>query len=362
MRWSTARSFALLLLGLLAWPARARANISAPWQEGTPAAEPGGNLGQLEVIREELALDLRSLAQGTEGVPVRVRYEVQNRGPALAQALVFVTPGIAAGEVLLDGKALQGTEARTETLPDAWQNAQTPDIDGGSLQYELYEMSAGTKVLSFSLTFAERARHVIEVRYELMPGWSDTSDMYLSHQIAYLLAPARQWGAFGTLDVRVQVPAGWEAAALPALQRQGDTLVGQFQGVPADFLGVTVRRPAEHRWGWILLALGAVAGVVLGPMLARRLGRRSAAWGRGRALLAGLGASVLAGALLLGLPALALLLWEATLDRTQLATRYLYDVGMTLFLLGPAVAVFYVILAAVLFLWARRWARLDRAG
>jgi hypothetical protein len=362
MRWLMVKSFTFLLLGVLAWPARVQANISAPWQEGTPAAEPGGNLGQLEVIREELAMDLRPLAQGTGGVPVRVRYEVRNRGPALTSDLVFVTPGIASGEVLLDGTVLQGTESRMETLPEVWQNAQTPDIDGGSLRYESYEMAAETRVLAFSLTLAERAQHVIEVRYELMPGWNDTSDMYLSHQIAYLLAPARQWGDFGTLDVRVQVPAGWEAAALPALQRQGDTLVGQFQGVPADFLGVTVRRPAEHGWGWILLGISAVAGVVLGPMLARRLGRRTAMWSRGRALLVGLGASVLTGALLLGLPAGALLLWEALLDRTQLAVRYLYGVTMTLFLLGPLVGAFYVILAGVLFVWARRWARREHAG
>lgn len=357
-----ARSFTFLLLALLAWPARGHANISAPWQEGTPAAEPGGNLGQLEVVREELFIDLRPLAQRAERVPVRVRYEVRNRGPALTSNLVFVTPGIASGEVLLDGKVLSGTESRVETLPEVWQNAQTPGIDGGSLRYESYEVSAEARVLAFSLALAERAQHVIEVRYELMPGWNDTSDMYLSHQIAYLLAPARQWGNFGTLDVQVQIPAGWEAAALPALQRQGDTLVGQFQGVPADFLGVTVRRPAEHRWGWVLLGISAVAGIVLGPMLARRLGRRSAAWTRGRALLAGVGASVLAGALLLGLPALALLLWEALLDRTQLAVRYLYSVSMTLFLLGPAVAAFYVLLAGVLFVWARRYARLEHAG
>jgi hypothetical protein len=35
---------------------------------------------------------------------------------------------------------------------------------------------------------------------------------------------------------------------------------------------------------------------------------------------------------------------------------------MTLFLLGPAVGVFYVILAGVLFVWARRWARREHAG
>jgi len=38
---------------------------------------------------------------------------------------------------------------------------------------------------------------------QLMPVW----------QLGYVLAPAREWGGFGRLDVRVELPRGWEAAA-----------------------------------------------------------------------------------------------------------------------------------------------------
>jgi hypothetical protein len=357
MRWSTARSF-VLWLTLLCAPAAARANISAPWHEGEPGAEPGGELGQLEVISEQLAFDLRPLAHGAGRVPVLVRYEVRNRGDAVTRELVFVTPGIAGGEVLLDGKPVPGAEARTEKLPEVWQDVRTPGIGGGDLEYEV---TAATRVLGFSLALAAGAQHVIEIRYELAPGWYDTGDLYRSHQIAYLLAPARQWGGFGTLDVRVQLPEGWEAAAQPGLQREGDVLVGRFQGVPADVLGVTVRHPAELTWGWIFVIAGVVLGLVASVTLARRLGRLAASWHVVPALLTGLVASLAATAVLFVVPMLGLALWQALLDETQLASHYFYDLSMAMFLLGPAVGVIYVVIALVLFLRARQQARLARA-
>jgi hypothetical protein len=357
-RW-IARSLGLMLLALVCAPAVARANISAPWHEGDPGAEPGGDLGQLEVIREQLAMDLRPLAQGASRVPVHVRYEVRNRGDAVARELVFVTPGIAGGTVLVDGKAVAGAEARTERLPAVWQEMRTPGIDGGTLEYEVPEVAT---VLAFPLALAAGGQHVIEVRYELAPGWYDTADLYRSHQIAYLLAPARQWGGFGTLEVRVQVPPGWEAAAQPALERQGDALVGRFQGVPADVLGVTVRHPAELTWGWVLILLGLALGLGLGVALVRRLGGLAASWRLGLALLTGLAASAVATAALFGLPVLGMLLWQALLDDTQRARHYFYDLNMAMFLLGPAVGVLYVALALVLFLRARQRARREHAA
>lgn len=353
------RSLVLCGLALLCAPAVARANISAPWHAGDPGAEPGGDLGQLEVIREQFELDLRPLAHGAGRVPVRVRYEVRNGGDAVTRELVFVTPGIARGEVLLDGEPVPGAEARTEKLPEVWQNMRTPDIDGGDLQYEV---APAAQVLGFSLALAAGAQHVIEIRYELAPGWYDTGELYASHQIAYLLAPARQWGGFGTLDVRVQLPEDWEAAALPALQREGDMLVGRFQGVPADMVGVTVRRPAELSWGWIFVLAGVAIGLLAGVTLVRRLGRLAATWRLLPALLAGLAASLAATAVLFVLPTLGIWLWQDLLDQTQLAHHYFYDLNMLIyFLLGPAVGVIYVVIGLALFLRARRQARPARA-
>jgi hypothetical protein len=358
MRWSIARLLALSWLALVCAPAVARANMSAPWHEGELAAEPSGELAQLEVISEQLAIDLRSLADDAGGVPVSVRYEVRNRGDAVTRALVFVTPGIARGEVLLDGKPVPGAEARTETLPEVWRDMRTPGIDGGDLQYEV---TAEARVLAFSLALAAGAQHVIEIRYGLVPGWYDTGDLYRSHQIAYLLAPARQWGGFGTLDVRVQLPEGWEAATQPALQREGDVLVGRFLGVPADMLAVTTRHPAELTWGWLLVITGLVIGLVVGVTLVRRLGRLAVTWHLALALLAGLAASLAATAALFVVPMLGILLWQALLDEVQLASHYFYDLNMAMFLLGPAVGVIYVGIGLVLFLRARRQARLARS-
>lgn len=354
MRW-----LLLALLALLWVPGVARANISAPWGPGDPGAEPGGDLGQLEVLDERLDIDLRPLAGGASGVPVRVVYDVRNRGPALQRRLIFVTPGIARGAVRLDGDLLAQAEARGERLPEAWRQAHTPGIEGGSLPYEVPEEA---RVLAFPVAFAAGARHRIEVTYELQPGWSDTDDIYISHQIAYLLAPARQWGGFGSLHVRVQVPAGWQAAAVPALGRQGDVLAGRFDGVPADFLGVTVRRPPAYRWGWLLPVAALAAGLVLGLALIRRLGRRAGGWGRGVALLAGAGTSLLTALALLGLAAGGLAVWQGLLDQTQTSGRYFYGAGMLLIVLGPVLALAYVVVALVLFFRARGRSRRGAGG
>jgi hypothetical protein len=360
MRWSMARWLALFWLTLACAPAVARANISAPWHDGEAGTEPGGELAQLEVIGEQLAIDLRPLAQSAGLVPVHVRYEVRNRGEAVTRDLVFVTPGIAIGQVLLDGKPVPGAEVRTEALPEVWQDVRTPGIDGGELQYEV---TGAAKVLAFSLALAAGEKHVIEIRYGLAPGWYDTGDLYRSHQIAYLLAPARQWGGFGTLDVRVQLPEGWEAAAQPALQREGDVLVGRFQGVPADMLAVTARHPAELTWGWIFVLAGMVIGLLAGVTLVRRLGRLAAGWGLGPAVLAGLAASLAGATALFVLPLLGIALWQALLDETQIASHYFYELNMAMFfLLGPAVGVIYVVIGLVLFLRARRQARLARSA
>jgi hypothetical protein len=354
MRWSVVTSCSLWL-ALLGAPGVAWANISAPWHAGEPGAEPGGALAQLEVMDEQLAIDLRPLAHGADTVSVHVRYQIRNRGDAVVRELVFVTPGIAGGEVLLDGAPVPGAGARMEKLPEAWRSLQTPDIDGGALHYEVPEAS---QVLSFPLALAAGAQHVIEVRYRLAPGWYDTGDLYRSHQIAYLLAPARQWGGFGTLDVQVQIPPGWEAATQPALQRTGDVLAGRFQGVPADVLGMTLRHPAELTWGWMFVLAGAALGLLAGVTLARRLGRLSAPWRLLPALLAGTCASLAGAAALFALPLLGVGLWQALLDETQRASHYFYNLNITmLFLLGPAVGVIYVAIGLALFLRARRQAR-----
>jgi hypothetical protein len=71
-------------------------------------------------------------------------------------------------------------------------------------------------------------------------------------QIPYVLAPARNWGSFGDLDVTVRIPAGWDSASTLPLNRDGEVLQGTFAGVPADSFVVATRAPLPRGYAWAL--------------------------------------------------------------------------------------------------------------
>jgi hypothetical protein len=64
-------------------------------------------------------------------------------------------------------------------------------------------------------------------------------------QFIYLLAPARDWGGFDKLDVKVLIPSGWKFASNIGLQRDGDILSGTFDHIPDDALALTIRMLPE---------------------------------------------------------------------------------------------------------------------
>jgi hypothetical protein len=287
---------ALLAAVLLALPAAsARANMAAPYtgpaRAGHAAGEPSGGLRAVFIERERLRIDLRPLADDR---PARVEavYRVRNDGPLRALELVFVAAALAAGEhgVWVDGKPVASTPGAAGSLPPSWRvPGATPALDGeGPLAYEV----EGEGTLSFRVTLAP-GRHEIRVRYPATASvYVDQDRITAAQQLAYVLAPARDWAGFGGVDVRVELPRGWRAASLPALRREGDALVGSWDRVPADALALTVRprdpNPAPYWAGWLALsALGLYLMVRSGRRLGGGLGRR----GRGPAW-----------ALLLGVP------------------------------------------------------------
>lgn len=230
-----------LSLLLLALPASAGANISAPWIEGELLAEPDGELRALDILGEELRLDLRPLARG-EPALVRVSYRV--RGPATGRRvrLVFVTPGLERGKVRVDGAEVAGRR-QLRPLPERWR---------GFLEAELQELlPRELATLEFELQARAGAEHRLEVEAALRPGAHlGASHPYRTNQLLYLLEPARQWQSFGGLTVSAELPPGWEAQTRPDLERRGDHLEGRFVGLPADLLVISARRPADRRWGW----------------------------------------------------------------------------------------------------------------
>ena len=277
----------LLLAALLVVPASARGNMAEPYtgpaRAGHAAGEPSGGLRQVFIERERLRIDLRPLADDR---PARVEavYRLRNDGPARVLDLVFVAAALAEGEhgVWVDGRPVASVRDTARALPASWRvPAATPAVGSdGPLEY----VAEGEGTLSFRVALAP-GRHEIRVRYPATSStYVDENQITAAQQLAYVLAPARDWAGFGGVDVRVDVPRGWRAAAEPELRREGDALVGSWDRVPADALALTVRPrdpdPTPYWGGWLLLsALGLYLLVRAGRWFGADLGRRSrGAW------------------------------------------------------------------------------------
>ena len=279
---------------LLVFAHAAHANVGRRTFPADHAAEPAG-LRAIAIEHEELAFDLRPLATRSPA-HVMARYELVNHGDEVTTALVFVSGalGIGNSHVTLDGTELRakiGVEGDTAPSPASWAPPKsTPALDGGeALFYETH----GTGALTFWATIGS-GKHELSVTYTAMPQLDRSQDGgTIVWQLGYVLAPARDWGGFGTLDVTVQLPPGWRAATLPALARSGDTLHAHFTSLPVDTIGITVQAPTGtlHRVLQIATPLLVLVVLVGGILALIAFGRRSR--GKGVAFLAGFAWAIL---------------------------------------------------------------------
>jgi hypothetical protein len=291
--YRTGLTLALLLL----LPVHALANTAAPWRSGQSLGEPAG-LKSVRIDRETLTLDLRGLADGGPAL-IEATYHVYNTGAALTTDLVFIV-GSQLGEgsgVWLDGQEVPHERDAPHEKPSSWLPPRTtPGIDGGKpLHY-----SASGKALAFKVTLPTGA-HQLRVKYDAKASSYSGSSPSLYWQLGYVLAPARDWGGFSDLQVKVVLPTGWSATSEPPLDRAGDELVGTFQGIPADALALTVQAPPRTP-AWLLSILSwtcALLALVAAPVLIWRfsgaLGRKLAAARQTQGLLIVIG--LLAGLL-----------------------------------------------------------------
>jgi hypothetical protein len=276
-------SAAAALLLLMVPRAAAWANMAAPPEPhtvhaGSRLGEPAGGLRGLFIEHETLRFDLRPLSK-RRPVLVEAAYRVRNDGPARALDLLFVANGLARGatSVTVDGRAVASTPGAAGALPPSWRApASTPALDsaGGTLPYE----PRGEGTLSFRVQLPA-GRHEIRVRYPAEATAYSVNDLTPVWQLGYVLAPARDWGGFGGMEVRVEAPRGWEVRTSPALRRDGDALVGRWNGLPGDALAISAQKPEPASGPWYLLwAAVTLAGLVgigwLGRRLGASLGRR----------------------------------------------------------------------------------------
>lgn len=237
-----------ILLLFVALPARA--NFGS-YPGGWTSAPTG--LENIRIAREALTVDLRA-CDGSELADVSQErrqpvgkveaiYELNNQGPPKDVRLIFAA-GTNIGEdaqVQHDSQLVPVQWARG----NAWRRltpTQSPGFDGGPARR--FEGADGEGSFSVSLR-VPAGSSTLRVAFRTLIGNDRSLMPTCCWQFVYLLAPARDWGGFDKLDVRVLVPPGWQAVCNLELERDGDVLIGSFDQMPADALTLSIRMPPE---------------------------------------------------------------------------------------------------------------------
>lgn len=253
----------------------ALADAAPPWRPGDPVGSPSGPVKDVYIEHEDLTMDLSGIAgDNPQKALVVAGYRLRNDGAPRSIDLVFVTASsdISAVQVTLDGTDVPAAKSTLGPAPKTWQApATTPGIGGSSdLTYQVN--LAATITFRVDLGAGE---HQLGSRYSAMPSqYSGEATAYepVYWQLAFVLAPARQWEGFGDLAVRAKVPAGWRAASRPDLTRTGDTMTGHFAGIPADSIALTTQMPGVGDPVGTILKIGLVAVAVIALCLGLVIG------------------------------------------------------------------------------------------
>jgi hypothetical protein len=255
------------LLFLLATPLFA--NMGDPIRRGlTVVAEPLGIAG-VAIAQEKLVIDMRPLAN--DGlVLVDVVYHLENAGATKTLDLLFAS-GVKAVkdfEVTLDGQVLKSTHQKRK-LPPSWvPPTRTPPIPGatGRSGKPLSYLGSVVRLETDSIAFTAvvpNGSHTLTARYSAEAGIHEYGHPAVYRQFVYVLAPARDWADFGSLDVTVLLPSGWTVACTPELTRSDDTLVGHFEEIPADALAFTLQDTSSWFYYPALICAWALFGFVV---------------------------------------------------------------------------------------------------
>jgi hypothetical protein len=278
-----------LLTGWAFVPGQAHATFGPKWW-GDRTAEPPG-LKAIAITRESLTVDMRPLVD-LQPIRVEAVYELSNSGPAATFELLFIfaAPGAQELEVLVGDRMLEcrtmdkkDQERYWKELPKTWR---PPDyslgLDGEQFCLFFHQRDAPAPML-FSLKLPPGAS-VLKARFTARASGTPENQPTATWMFPYVLAPAKEWGSFGRLEVKALLPEGWEARSSPDLKREGDTLVGSFQGVPADILQLATRAPVPEefrraqRLAWPMFGLTFVAVSVGCWLVARWTGRLLRRW------------------------------------------------------------------------------------
>lgn len=343
----------LILLTLPAW-----SNMAAPWRSGDAVGEPSADLSGLVVQSESLVLDLRPLGQLKSNQDrayalVEASYQIVRKGAPKAVDLVFVAPGQdGRAEVWLDDQPQTFVAQKSEKLPQQWKSPPTTPRAGGGSELA-FEPLHPDQVLRFRLKFAP-GQHTVRVKYDLRPTAMCSGSPLRYWQLAYVLAPARQWAGFGSLDAQVLLPEGWQLATSLPMEKDVQGWRGRWSGVPADFLTLSAQAPIPAQWPILetLAGLCVIVPVGLAWMAGGWLGRQRRSLWWSLPLAWGLAGLAMVSFLGLGFAALERITAHPP---GQSSWNWSYGQSMGIFFGSvPLAAVAWALAQAILVLAARR--------
>ena len=240
----------ITFLSLLALTQNSRqisANVAAPSQGGRITGEPNG-LEKIYIRHESLTIDFRDLARenSPQKIAVEALYEIENTGADKRLDLVFVlaTAEVSEFSFFLDETPVAVEMKNFQGLPESWQKPEkTKWLNGTELMYDPAGYNSGQplKDAAVSLTIP-KGSHKLRAAYKADPTKYYGYAPKLLYQFAYILAPAKDWAGFKSLDVKVHIPAGWQIVTDPELEQNGEILTRHFDNIPADAITFTLER------------------------------------------------------------------------------------------------------------------------
>jgi hypothetical protein len=269
----------------------ARGNAGPTSWPADAIGEPAADLGQIAIVHETLAIDTRPVANPmARGVSIDVLYRIENRGPEVTVPTAFASPSAGAATVTLDGVPIDARpydplDNPAPPLPEHWGEALPAGLQAGD-------------AIWFDLTVTP-GEHELAVRYVADTG-GDLSERPGTTSVDYLLAPARDWSSFGTLEIRVFVPENHRVEITPPLPAAGSgAFIGHFEGLPADVVRIRMRREVGVLTIAALFSL-ALVGVLALAIFGRWTARGIVGTASGRVPAFVVGAPLLAVGLAIG--------------------------------------------------------------
>lgn len=226
------------------------ANMANPMRFGDRMGEPSGELRKLHIKKELLTLDLRPAAT-SEPASIEAKYFIVNDSSERTVELVFVGVNIERGnyDVRFDGTPVQTFVVSDSSLPEEWRVPDSLLAFSQSDRKIAKEANQALNVLRFSITISQ-GEHTISVRYRAALRYHVARLPVKTWYADYILAPAKQWASFGSLETNVYLPEGWEAESTPGMIRNGDTLTGVWDIIPNNVMTVTLHAPITFALGF----------------------------------------------------------------------------------------------------------------